>query len=238
MATGFDRVYEVTPYFRAEEHDTVWHMNEITAFDLEMSFIQSEEDVMKMLEGAVLTVLKTVRDECKEELKLLNAKVDVPKEVPRVTYDEALEILKKEKIKIEWGEDLTTEAEKKLGEVMLKKGVELFFITKYPLKIKPFYAMPDPKNDKLSNSFDLEYRSREISSGGQRIHDISLLKERIKAKNLKPEDFKGYLDAFRFGMPPHGGFGLGVERLLMQMLGLQNIRETILFPRDRKRLTP
>ncbi len=237
MATGIDRVFEIATYFRAEQHNTVWHLNENTAFDLEMAFIDSEEDVMDMLEGLVLHVIKHVAKNCQPQLGLLKKEVAVPKPPPRLAYDECLKLLKGT-VDIEWGEDLSTEAEKMLGEIMLEKGHELFFVKKYPLKIKPFYTMPDPANPKLSNSFDLEYRGREISSGSQRVHMHDVLVKRIEAKGLNPESFAGYLDAFRFGMPPHGGFGLGIERLLMQMLGLPNIREAVLFPRDRKRLTP
>jgi len=237
MATGLDRVYEIATYFRAEQHDTVWHLNENTAFDLEMAFIQSEEDVMDMLEGLVMHIINDVAKSCKPQLATLKKEIDVPKNPPRLAYDECLKLLKDD-VRIEWGEDLSTEAERKLGEIMKKQGHDLFFIKKYPLKIKPFYTMPDSNDPKLSNSFDLEYKGREISSGGQRVHLHDLLVKRIESKGLSPESFRGYLEAFRYGMPPHGGFGLGVERLLMQLLELPNIREAVLFPRDRKRLTP
>ena len=138
---------------------------------------------------------------------------------------------------LSWGEDLTTEHEKKIGEVMEDNGHELYFITKYPLKIKPFYTMPSDE-PKYSNSFDLVFKGREIISGSQRIHDYNLLIKRIKEKKLNPSNFKFYLDAFKFGMPPHGGFGLGIERFVTLLLNLPNIREAVLFPRDRKRLDP
>jgi aspartyl-tRNA synthetase len=201
-----------------------------------MAFIRSEEEVMQLLEGLVLHIIKDVAKNCKQQLEVLKKEIDIPKNPPRVTYDECLNML--DDMKIEWGEDLSTEAEKKLGEIMRKRGYNLFFITKYPLKIKPFYAMPDSNDPKYSNTFDLEFRGREIVSGGQRVHLHDLLVKRIEAKGLNPESFRGYLEAFRYGMPPHGGFGFGIERLLMQMLDLQNIREAVLFPRDRKRLTP
>lgn len=238
MATGFDRVYEIATYFRAEEHDTIWHLNEITAIDCELAFIESEEDVMQVIENLVASMINAVREGCKPQLKILGKEIPEPKlPFPRMGYDEALKMLEEERIKVPFGENLTTETEKKLGEIMRKKGIELYFITKYPLKIKPFYTMPD-KDSKRSNSLDLEYKGREVVSGSQRVHDYELLVKRIKAKGLKPENFTAYLEAFKYGMPPHGGFGLGIERFLMQLLDLPNIREAVLFPRDRKRLTP
>jgi nondiscriminating aspartyl-tRNA synthetase len=236
MATGFDRVYEIAWYFRAEEHNTRRHLNESTAVDIEMAFIKSEEDVMKILEKLVFSMWKKA-SECNEELKVLNKKIVVPK-IPfkRITYDEALEKLNKNGCKLSWGVDLGTEEEKLLGEIMEKEGSEFYFITKYPLETKPFYTMPE--GDKLSRSFDLGCKGVELASGSQRIHNIDFLKKRIKTCGLNPKDFDSYLKAFRFGMPPHGGFGFGIERFLMELLNIYNIRECILFPRDRQRLIP
>ncbi|MDI6654525.1 MAG: aspartate--tRNA(Asn) ligase [Candidatus Hydrothermarchaeota archaeon] len=238
MAAGFDRVYEIATYFRAEEHNTVWHLNEITAIDCELAFIDSEENVMHVIENLAASMISAARERCRRQLEILGKDIAEPKlPFPRIRYDEALKMLEGEGIKVPFGEDLTTETEKKVGEIMRKKGIELYFITKYPLKIKPFYTMPD-KDSKHSNSFDLEYKGREVVSGSQRVHDYESLVKRIKAKGLKPENFTAYLESFKYGMPPHGGFGLGMERFLMQLLDLQNIREAVLFPRDRKRLTP
>ena len=236
MATGFDRVYEIAWYFRAEEHNTRRHLNESTAVDIEMAFIKSEEDVMKILEKLVFSMWKKA-SECNEELKVLNKKIVVPK-IPfkRITYDEALEKLNKNGCKLSWGVDLGTEEEKLFGEIMEKEGSEFYFIKRYPLEAKPFYTMPE--GDKLSRSFDLGCKGVEIASGSQRIHNVDLLKKRIKACGLNPKDFDSYLKAFRFGMPPHGGFGFGIERFLMELLDIGNIRECILFPRDRTRLVP
>ena len=236
MATGLDRVYEIAWYFRAEEHNTRRHLNESTAVDLEMAFINSEEDVMKILDGLVHSMWKKASD-CKDELKILKKEIKVPKlPFKRVAYDEAIKKLNSKGCKIEWGADLGTEEEKLLGEIMKKEGHEFYFITKYPIEAKPFYTMPD--GDKLSRGFDLACKGVELASGSQRIHDVSLLKKRIKACNLNPKDFEAYLKAFRYGMPPHGGFGFGIERFLMELLDISNIRECILFPRDRTRLTP
>ncbi len=236
MATGFDRVYEIATYFRAEEHDTIWHLNEITAIDCELAFISDHEDVMRVIERLVLAMLREVLEERERELEVLGARVPEVSSIPRITYEEALEMLEEHGFTLPFGEDLTTEAEKRLGEIMAEQGHELYFIKDFPLEAKPFYTMP--QGEELSRSFDLEFRGREVVSGSQRIHSHELLVERIKAKGLRVENFSGYLEAFRYGMPPHGGFGLGIERFLMLLLGLGNIREAALFPRDRFRLYP
>ncbi len=236
MATGLDRVYEIAWYFRAEEHNTRRHLNESTAVDLEMAFIRDEGDVMNVLEGLVCYMWKRA-SECKEELDILKKKIVVPKlPFKRITYDDVIEKLNKKGYEISWGEDLGAEYEKLFGDIMKKEGNDFYFITKYPVDAKPFYTMPE-KNG-YSRGFDLVCKGVEIASGSQRIHDIKLLTERLKACDLNPGDFKYYLKAFRYGMPPHGGFGFGIERFLMELLDIKNIRECILFPRDRTRLTP
>jgi len=235
MATGLDRVYETPFYFRAEEHDTRRHLNEITAVDVELAFIKDEEEVMQVLEGVVLEMIKAAA-ESKKELGILKKEVSVPDKALRVMYDEAVEILAANGKKIPKGEDIDTEGEKLLGEIMKKeRNSELYFIKDYPLKARPFYTMP--KNMDHTCSFDLEYKGVEVSSGSQRIHDYTLLMERMKAMKLNPDNFSFYLDAFKYGMPPHGGFGLGIDRMMMQILEVP-IREVVLFPRDRHRLTP
>ncbi len=236
MATGFDRVYEIAWYFRAEEHNTRRHLNESTAVDVEMAFIDSEEDVMNILEGLVHRMWEKA-SECANELKILNKEIKVPK-LPfmRISYDDAIKKLNDIKCDIKWGEDLGSEEEKLLGDIMKKEGHDFYFITKYPLEAKPFYTMPD--GNKLSRSFDLECKGVELASGSQRIHDVLLLKKRLKECKLNPDDFDSYLKAFRYGMPPHGGFGFGIERFMMELLDINNIRECILFPRDRTRLSP
>jgi aspartyl-tRNA synthetase len=235
MATGLDRVCELTTYFRAEEHDTRRHLNEVTAFDCEMAFIDGEEDIMRVLEGLTLSMISGAA-ECKKELGILKKEVTVPKKIDEVSYDEVLKLLEKNGKKIPWGEDLDTESEKLLGDIMEKEyDSQLYFITRFPLRIKPFYTMP--YDEKYSRAFDLGYKGVEVSSGGQRIHDPKLLEERIRYFNLDPASFGFYLQAFNYGMPPHGGFGLGIDRVMMQLLDLP-IREVVLFPRDRHRLTP
>jgi nondiscriminating aspartyl-tRNA synthetase len=236
MATGLDRVYEIAWYFRAEEHNTRRHLNESTAVDVEMAFIKDEEDVMKILENLVHAMWKRA-GECSEELDILKKTVTIPKlPFTRVRYDDAVSKVQGRKSPIQWGMDLSTEDERLLGDIMKEDGVDFYFITKYPLESKPFYTMPD--GEKYSRGFDLECKGIEISSGSQRIHDVAVLKERLKACGLDPKDFDAYLKAFRYGMPPHGGFGFGIERFLMELLDMNNIRECILFPRDRSRLTP
>jgi len=236
MATGLDRVYEIAWYFRAEEHNTRRHLNESTAVDLEMAFINSEEDVMRVLEGLVYNMWKRA-SECKEELGVLGKEIVLPGlPFKRVKYDDVIKKLNKKGSEIIWGEDLGTEEEKLLGEIMKETGEDFYFVTKYPIESKPFYTMPE--KDKYSRGFDLACKGVEIASGSQRIHDVKLLKERLKECDLNPRDFGPYLKSFRYGMPPHGGFGFGIERFLMELLDIENIRECILFPRDRSRLTP
>jgi aspartyl-tRNA synthetase len=236
MATGLDRVYEIAWYFRAEEHNTRRHLNESTAVDIEMAFIQDEEDVMQILEHLVHAMWKRA-SECREELDILKKTVTIPT-LPfiKVPYDDVVDKIQQQHSPIQWGVDLSTEDERLLGDIMKKDGIDFYFITKYPLESKPFYTMPD--KEKYSRGFDLECKGVEVSSGSQRIHDVALLIERLKACGLDPKDFDAYLKAFRYGMPPHGGFGFGIERFLMELLDLNNIRECILFPRDRSRLTP
>lgn len=244
MATGLDRVYEIARYFRAEKHHTTRHLNESTAFDFEMAWIEDEDEVMQMIEGLLHAVWKAVADENGKELETLGVDLKVP-ELPfrRVAYDEALEIVNGSgdlDAPLEWGDDIGTEAEKALGRAMAAEGHDFYFITKWPLAPKPFYAMPEDgtQDSKVCRAFDLDYKGVELISGAQRVHDPELLAEGIQRWGLDPADFESYLEAFRYGMPPHGGCGIGIERILMQMLALGNIREAILFPRDMSRVTP
>ncbi|MDK2783225.1 MAG: aspartyl-tRNA synthetase [Thermococcaceae archaeon] len=240
MASGLDRVFEIAPIFRAEEHNTTRHLNEAWSIDAEMAFIESEDEVMGLLERLVAHAINYVREYNEKELKILDLELEEPK-LPfrRITYTQALEILKDLGKEIPWGEDIDTEGEKMLGQYIKETYDEdLYFIYQYPSEAKPFYIMRYDDKPEISRAFDLEYRGVEITSGGQREHRYEKLKEQIAEKGLKVESFEFYLKAFRYGMPPHGGFGLGAERLLKQMLNLNNIREVILFPRDRKRLEP
>ncbi|ALV62063.1 Aspartyl-tRNA synthetase [Thermococcus sp. 2319x1] len=240
MASGLDRVFEIAPIFRAEEHNTTRHLNEAWSIDAEMAFIENEDEVMQLLERLVAYAINYVREHNEKELKILNFELEEPK-LPfrRVTYTQALEILKDLGKEIPWGEDIDTEGEKLLGQYIKETYDEdLYFIYQYPSEAKPFYIMKYDDKPEISRAFDLEYRGVEITSGGQREHRYEKLKAQIAEKGLNVESFEFYLKAFRYGMPPHGGFGLGAERLLKQMLNLSNIREVILFPRDRRRLEP
>lgn len=236
MSSGFDRVYEIAWYFRAEEHNTRRHLNESTAVDVEMAFIESEEDVMQVLEKLVAAMWKKAGEQI-NSLKILEKSIESP-HIPfqRLSYDEVLSLLSKNDCEVEWGEDLSTEQERLLGNIMAENGHDFYFITKYPISAKPFYTML--REEKYSCGFDLECKGVELASGSQRIHDVELLKERMDSLGLEKEAFESYLKSFQYGMPPHGGFGFGIERFMMELLDIHNIRECILFPRDRTRLYP
>ncbi len=235
VLTGcFDRVFEIGPIFRAEEHDTPRHLNEAISIDIEVAYAAAE-DVMKILEDLIVEVFSDVKRKCAEELKTLNHKLEVPKKpLQRVTYDEALEKLERGGVKVPWGEDLPTPAGKKLGELI--GGA--YFVVDWPLKIKPFYTMPKEDNPKLAQAFDLMHKGIELASGGTRVHQEALLVKQLKQKGLNPQNFESHLQSHRAGLPPHAGWGLGLDRLTMTLTAIENIRECVLFPRDRKRLTP
>jgi len=236
MASGLDRVYEIGPAFRAEKFHTRRHVSEFVSVDFEQAWIDSEEDIMKTLESMVHHVMKEVKKDCVVELKILGAKVDVP-DVPfkRITYSDAIKMLNKEGLDLKFGDDMGDPEEALLGKLMAKKGHEWYFITKFPSKEKPFYIMMDGK---FSRGIDLDYRGMEMASGGQREHRVEVLTKVMKQKGLDPSKFDFYLDAFRYGMPTHGGIGFGVERMVQQMVGLDNIKEIILFPRTPEKLIP
>jgi len=235
MSTGLDKVFITQPMFRAEPHNTPRHLNEIYMLDVEKAFIEDEEGVMEELEGVLHHILGKLSKECSKELELLDREIHVPSlPFKRVTYDEALEELSENNIRIEWGEDITPEGERKLHELYK----EPFFIKLWPTDIRAFYSRPLDDDPKYCSAFDLDFMGLELSSGAQRIHDHDQLVEALKKHNLNPENFEFYLKAFRYGMPPHGGWGLGVERIMTSVCGLQNIRECVLWPRDRHRIAP
>lgn len=235
MAAGFDRVCEIGPIFRAEEHNTTKHLNEATSIDIEVSFAD-HNDVMAMLEDLIVDAYTRVLDQCPGPLEWLGVDLQVPASpFPRITYEEALGIVRRRSgEEIAFGADFGATAERAIGEEM---GVH-YFITDWPTAIKPYYAMPQKECPELCCAFDLMHPRMELSSGSQRIHDPVLLADQIRVKGLSPDSFEFYLKPFRYGVPPHAGWGLGAERLIMTMLGLQNIREAVLFPRDRHRLVP
>ncbi|PHP45104.1 aspartate--tRNA(Asn) ligase [Methanosarcinales archaeon ex4572_44] len=239
MSAGFDRVFEIGPIFRAEEHDTRKHLNEVTSIDIEASFTDHNQ-AMQILERLVTHVYTEISTQAKNTLKELKTTPKIP-EPPfeRLKYTEAIEIATTRGEELVWGEDLTTAAETIIAEVINETtNTDHYFIIDWPTETKPFYAMPQETKPEISKAFDLMHRNIELSSGAQRIHNTEQLTERIKEQGLEPEDFKSYLQPFKYGMPPHAGWGLGLERLLMTLLNIENIRNTVLFPRDRKRLSP
>jgi len=238
MSTGLDRIYEIGPAFRAEHSNTNRHVTEFMSFDGEMSWIDNMGDVMRMIEKIINHVLEGLKEKGAKQLALLGKEVIVQKApYPTLTYADCISMLKKTGFEIKDGDDLGTEGEKAIGDIMSEKGQDLYWIAEYPEAEKPFYIM-EKDGTPYSFSFDLDYKGQEISSGGQREHRYDVLVERIRKKGLDPESFTFYTDAFKYGMPPHGGWGIGIERLLVKMLDLPNIRESILFPRDLSRLSP
>jgi aspartyl-tRNA synthetase len=238
LVASLERVYEITPYFRAEKFNTTRHLNESWGIDVEQAYINSVEDVMQTAENLVVHIIDYVRKNNEEELELLG--VELPKISPpfkRLKFTEAVDILRSEGVEVSENEDLSDAAERKLGEIMAERGNILYFIVGFPWASTGFYYMRE-EDGIYTRKFDLDYAGLEIASGGQREHRYEKLVEALKEKGLNPEDFSFYLEAFKYGMPPHGGFGMGVERLLMRMLRLENIREATIFVRDRTRLIP
>jgi aspartyl-tRNA synthetase len=232
LSSGFDKVLIISHVFRAEPHDTYRHLNEILQMDIEEAFIRDEEDVLKHFDEYFRFVNENI-NQCSKPLEILDFEFEnIKLPIKRLTYNETLKELGKNGIKIPWGEDLTPEAERKICEFY-----NPVLITKWPSKVKPFYCMKD-SDPKLSKGFDLLFNGIEISSGAQREHRLEELIKNMKEKGLNPNDFKFYLDAFRYGMPPHGGWSIGLERLTMALLKLPNIRESSLFPRTTERLVP
>lgn len=234
LACSMEKVFTIFTVWRAEKHNTVRHLNEARQLDFEMAFAD-EFTIMDVLARSVQYIVKKVIELNSEDLKKLSVDLKVPT-VKYITFAEAAEIMKKQKVAMP-KHDLSGEAEKKLDELYPDTIV---FVHDWPEEGRGFYIMPKEgkKGEKLSHGFDAIYKGIEISSGGQRVHIPELLIERLKAKGLNPKQFEAYIDSFRYGAPPHGGFGVGLERITMIMLGLENIREAVLFPRDRDRLTP
>lgn len=238
MSTGLDKIYEIGPAFRAEHSNTNRHVTEFTSFDGEMCWIDKEEDVMEMIGKIVDNVLRGLKERGKKQLEILGKDIKVPAlPYPVLTYSECLKMVQDAGLKLKEGDDLGTEGEKIVGDIMEEKGFDLYFIAEYPEEAKPFYIM-EKDGTPYSFSFDLDYKGQEISSGGQREHRYNELVARMEKKGLNPEDFEFYLDAFKYGMPPHGGWGIGLDRFIVKMLDLPNVREAILFPRDMSRLSP
>jgi len=230
VACSMEKAMTITPVWRAEKHNTIRHLNECRQMDIEMAFA-GQIEVMKEMESAVKYIVSEIIKNNKKELDLLGVKLKIPK-VKYLSYDKTVKLLK-----IKHGGDLSPEDERKLNE---KFPDTILFVHSWPVKIKPFYIMPKGGNvdSKLSEGFDALYKGMEISSGGQRIHLPSLLEKMLRKKGLNPKDFKSYIDSFKFGAPYHSGWSIGLERFTQCLLGLDNIREACMFPRDRDRLTP
>lgn len=240
MVGVFDRVFETGPVFRAEKHNTRRHLNEYTSLDFEMGYIHSFLDICAMETGFLQYTMNLLEKEYSKELKLLNITLPDVEKIPYVRFDEAKRLVsEKYNRKIRNPFDLEPEEEELIGKNFKEEyNADFVFVTHYPSKKRPFYAMDDPEDTRYTLSFDLLYHGLEITTGGQRIHDLSMLEEKIQEKGMTEEGLEQYLDAFRFGMPPHGGLGIGLERLTMQLLGEDNVREACLFPRDMSRLEP
>ncbi|MBU5438852.1 aspartate--tRNA(Asn) ligase [Tissierella sp. MSJ-40] len=238
VGAGYERVFEIAHVYRAEQHNTNRHLNEYISMDFEMGFIESEEDIMDMEESLLKYVLNKVEKEGKKYLEILDTVIpNMQNTIPRIKLSEALEILRKEYNKTDIDGDLDPEGEKLICKYAKEKlGCEFIFLTHYPRKKRPMYTMPCGENE--THSFDLLFRGIEITTGGQRIHEYDMLIENIKYKGLNPEKYHSYTSIFKYGMPKHGGLAIGLERITMQILGLENVREASLIPRDRTRLTP
>lgn len=239
VGAGLERVFEVGPAFRAEPHDTARHLNEFTSLDVEMGFIRDERDLLAFETGLLRAMFEAVGEACAAELAALRARVPEVGEIPAVPLEEAQALLARRFRKPSPAGGLDADGERLLCQFFREEaGTELVFVTRYPVEQRPFYAMPCPEAPGLSCSFDLLFRGLEVTTGGQRIHDPDLLEAGLVRRGLDPAAFGAYLEAFRQGMPPHGGFAIGLERLVGRLAGLDNVRLAALFPRDRNRLEP
>ena len=234
ISAGFNRVFEVGPAFRAEKHNTPRHLNEFTSIDIEMGF-SDHTDAMRMLQESIKSGIRQLKSTLGDSLSSHGINLpEPPDEFPKITYNECIELLSNRNEVVNFGSDFTPENLKIIGS----EFPSFYFITEWPSELRAFYTMPKPGQESLSNSFDLQFKEFEITSGAQRVHDPDMLELRFRKKGLNPEDFSFYSNAFRYGMPPHAGWGLGLERLTMIMLNMHNIREVTLFPRDRTRISP
>jgi len=234
LTLSFEKVFEVGPFFRAEESHTRRHLSEFTSVDVEAAFANAT-DVMALLEQVIHHASTIVKEKCASELAVLGYKFEVP-QIPfkRLTYDQVLDDLKAQGVTIPWGEDIPTEAFRVLGKLY----PFFYFITDWPTHAKAFYIKPREDKPEICEGFDLMWRYIELVSGGTRIAQKDQLIQRLTEKGLNPESFKCHLQAYDYGMPPHAGWAIGLERLTMMLTGKKNIRETMLYPRDKFRLTP
>ena len=234
MTIGLERVFEISTFYRAEKSHTVRHLSEFTSVDIEAAFMDYT-DVMDVLESLIVNVYNDVSANCKKEQEDLEIKIEAPSSpFERITYAQALELLQKHDVKLNFGDDLQDAHLRILG----KERSGFYFIVDWPLKIKPFYIHEKDDDPTLSKSFDLQYGYLELSSGGTRLHNPEKIKSRLKEQDLDPTKFADHLRAFEWGMPPHAGWGLGLDRLIATITKIDNIREVVLYPRDSERLAP
>lgn len=234
LTIGLERVFEIASFYRAEKSHTVRHLTEFTSVDIEADFMDYS-DVMEVLETLVVKVFDDIEKNCQAEQKVLGIQVKRPKTpFERITYKKVIEELGKEGIRLEFGDDLLDSHLKKLGE----KRLGFYFIIDWPIKLKPFYIHEKEDDHTLSKSFDLQYGYLELASGGRRLHDPKKLRERLTEQGLNPSQFEDHLRAFDWGMPPHSGWGLGLDRFMSVLTQIDNVREVVLYPRDPERLFP
>ena len=240
MVGVFDRVFETGPVFRAEKHNTKRHLNEYTSLDFEMGYIDGFEEIMAMETGFLQYAMKLLKEEYGKELEILKVELPDASRIPAVRFDVAKELVaEKYSRQIRNPFDLEPEEEALIGQYFKEEyNADFVFVTHYPSKKRPFYAMDDPEDSRFTLSFDLLFHGLEITTGGQRIHDYNALLKKIEDRGMETDGMEQYLDTFKYGMPPHGGLGIGLERLTMQLLGEENVREACLFPRDLNRLEP
>jgi nondiscriminating aspartyl-tRNA synthetase len=239
MVGIFERVFAVGNVYRAEKHSTSRHINEYTSLDIEMGFIKDHTDIMNMETKILAHVMQRLQEKCAAEFTLLNAEIpEIKSEIPRMKLREAQELIKKEYGEDCVGEpDLEPQHERWLCEYAKKEwGSDFIFVTHFPVSKRPFYTFEDQSDPGFTNGFDLLFRGVEITTGAQRIHDYDTLVASLEKKGLDPHKFRYYLQAFKYGMPPHGGFGMGLERVTAKLLGIDNVKEATLFPRDLNRI--
>ena len=234
MTIGLERVFEISSFYRAEKSHTGRHLSEFTSVDIEAAMMDYT-DVMDVLESIVIDVFKNTAENSKTEQKEIGHEIRIPDSpFERVSYTQALDELGRMDIKLEFGEDLQDSHLRSLGE----KHPGFFFLTDWPMKLKPFYIHEKDDDPTLSRSFDLQYGYLELSSGGRRLHNPEQLKSRLKEQDLDPTSFEEHLKTFGWGMPPHSGWGMGLDRLMTVLIGIDNVREVVLYPRDPDRLKP
>ncbi|MBT4936182.1 aspartate--tRNA(Asn) ligase [Candidatus Woesearchaeota archaeon] len=239
VAGGFERVYEIAPVFRAEKSHTTRHLTEFTGVDFEMGFIKDETEIMDLIEEMFIDLVTMLKKEAGDELTLLGVEHTVPTKIPRMTMKEAKEMLKAKGRSYKDDDDLDPEGEKLLGKLVKKKfDSDFVFVTNFPWEIRPFYHMKPEDDPKGTKSFDLLFNGVEICTGAQREHRLDILSEQAKEKGMDMKDMVKYAEIFKYGCPPHGGVGFGLDRITQRLLQLDNIREAVLLPRDPERMDP